>query len=281
VLNLRLEDEVGESLDRGQFGDLVHRTLEGIDREMADSQQATTKDDLEKWIPQLAERVRAEFINAYPDYNLESGQNHLLYKVAVRMIGNFFAEQIKGDLFPMEILGLEKELTADYQTFVRGEAVHVRLTGKIDRVDRIGSQIRIIDYKTGKIEKKQLKSTGPEQEDLLLANPEGDKIRQLWLYKYIVAKKMVQDNGIKLEDKHLALDQHQLVAGIFSFRNLKEGLLEEHLDIGEGTLESFVKHSEDYLNKLIQQLLNAEQPFERTTNVKICTRCDYRTVCGR
>ena len=286
VLNLRLEDEAGESLDRGQFGDLVHRTLEGIDREMADSQQATTKEDLEKWIPQLAERVRAEFVNAYPDYNLESGQNHLLYKVAVRMIGNFFTEQIENGPFPMEILGLEKEIFTDYQTFVRGEPVHVRLTGKIDRVDRIGSQIRIIDYKTGKIEKKQLRSTGPEQEDLLLHKPEGDKIRQLWLYKYIVAKKMVQDKGIQLAHKHLAADQHQLIAGIFSFRNLKEGLLEEHLEIGTdatgaGTLESFVQHSEDYLHKLIHQLLDAEKPFERTTNVKICTRCDYRTVCGR
>ncbi len=281
VLKLRIEEEIGETLDAGKFGDLVHKTLESLDKEMAAAQVAIQKEDVEKLLPQLEARVRIEFENAYPDYSIESGYNHVMYKVAVRLIHNFLLQQVEDNIFPVEIIGLEKEMTADFQTFVNGDPVLVRLTGKIDRIDKTGNQVRVIDYKTGKVEKKNLKSNGSAQEELILEDVEAGKVRQLWLYKYIVAKRIAQDKGIQLTDRHVALDQSQLVAGIYSFRNLKDGLLEDHLQMGEGTPESFVKHSEDYLQKLIFKLLNPEHSFERTNNVKLCVSCGFKKMCGR
>ncbi len=281
VLRLYIEDEVGETLDAGQFGDLVHRTLESIDREMAENSILVEKESLEKLLPQLSGRVKTAFENAYPDYSIENGHNHIMYKVAVRLIGNFFRQLIEDDCFPMEVLGIEKEFSTDFQTFVAGEPVYVKLKGKIDRMDKIGNLIRIIDYKTGKIEKKHLKTAGAEQESLLMTDPDADKVRQLWLYKYIVAKQMVLDKGLRLVNKHLPLEQYQLIAGIYSFRNLKDGLLEEHLQIGEGTMESFVVHSEEYLKKIIFNILDVEQPFARTSDLKRCAYCGYKTICGR
>ncbi len=281
VLNLRIEEEVGETLDAGKFGDLVHKTLESLDKEMAEAKIAIQKEDMEKLLPQLEERVKLEFENSYPDYSIESGYNHVMYKVAVRLIHNFLLQQAEDNVFPVEILGLEKEMTADFQTFVNGDPVAVKLTGKIDRIDKTGDKVRVIDYKTGKVEKKHLKSAGSEQETLILEDIEAGKVRQLWLYKYIVAKRIDQDKGIQLSDRHVPVAQSQLVAGIYSFRNLKDGLLEDHLQMGEGTPESFVKHSEEYLKKLIFNILNPEQPFERTTNVKICVNCSFKKVCSR
>ncbi|MDJ1502160.1 PD-(D/E)XK nuclease family protein [Xanthocytophaga agilis] len=281
VLKLHMEEEVGETLDAGKFGDLVHKTLESLDREMSERKTAIQKEDLEILFPQLEARVRHEFENAYPDYSIESGYNHVMYKVAVRLIQNFLQQQVEENVFPVEILGLEKEMTADLQTFVHGDPVYVKLTGKIDRIDKTANQVRIIDYKTGKVEKKHLKTNGSEQEELLLQDSEAGKVRQLWLYKYIVAKKVAQDKGLQLADRHIPLEQSQLVAGIYSFRNLKDGLLEDHLQMGEGTPESFVKHSEEYLQKLLFKLLDPAQPFERTSNVKLCTMCTFKKICNR
>lgn len=281
VLQLRIEEEAGETMDPGQFGDLVHKTLESLDREMADKQTIIGKEDLEKLLPGLGDRVRREFENAYPDYSIESGRNHLMYKVAVRLLHNFFVQQMEENIFPVEILGLEKELSADFQMFVHGEPVYIKLTGKIDRIDKTGNRLRVIDYKTGKIERKHLKTNGSQQEEMMLHDMEAGRVRQLWLYKYIVAKRLVLDKGIRLDTRHISLEGTQLVAGIYSFRNLKDGLLEEQLQMGEGTPESFVKHSEEYLQKLLHQILDPEQPFLRTSNVKLCVNCGYKKICGR
>jgi hypothetical protein len=280
VAKLREEEEIEESLGAGSFGELIHKSLESVDKELSEQNKPLHAEALQQVIMTLPQRVEAEFLKAYPGHDVNSGLNHLMYKIAVRVIRNFLTQQIKDSLFPMEILGLEKTLSAWTSVTVKGKPVQVKISGRIDRIDKVGNVIRVIDYKTGKVEKKQLRS-GADTEELLLHDPEADKIRQLWLYKYILAKRMVQEKGLQLANRHLNADEYQLVSGIYSFRNIPEGLLEEPLLFEDTSLDSFVEQSEIYLQKMLERLLDPSQPFERTARLESCVYCAYKGICGR
>ena len=83
----------------------------------------------------------------------------------------------------------------------------VVLKGKLDRIDTKDGIMRIIDYKTGKVETKNVEITDWSK---LTTDYEFNKAFQLLCYAYMYANEL---NEIKME------------AGIISFKNLNSGLL--------------------------------------------------------
>jgi hypothetical protein len=282
--NLKEEEEVQESMNAGTFGNLVHKTLEEIDHELAALGKPVQKEDLRQMLKTVPGRVHRIYSESHPGGSLQNGLNYLLYKVASHVIKNLLEHQLEEGIFPLEILGLEKTMSTSITLDISGKPVKVQLYGRIDRIDKVGNTIRVIDYKTGKVEKGQLKAAAADIETVLVTNPDADKVRQLWLYKYILAKRMLHEKGLRLADRYLSAEEHQLVSGIYSFRNIEEGLLTDQLRFTEGTgesLESFVAHSEIYLQKLISAMLEPGQPFERTSRIESCVFCPYTGICGR
>jgi hypothetical protein len=282
--NLKEEEEVQESMSAGSFGNLVHKTLEEIDHQLAAIGRPVQKEDVRQILKTIPSRVHRLYAESHPGGSLQSGLNYLLYKVASHVIHNLLEHQLEEGIFPLEILGLEKTLSASVTIEVQGTPVKVQLYGRIDRIDKVGNTIRIIDYKTGKVEKGQLKASAADIETTLVSNPEADKMRQLWLYKYILAKRMLHEKGLRLADRHLSAEEHQLISGIYSFRNIGEGLLTDQLRFSEGAgenLENFVAQSEIYLQKLISTILDPSLPFERTARIESCLFCPYTSICGR
>jgi hypothetical protein len=282
--NLKEEEEVQESMSAGTFGNLVHKTLEEIDHDLAAFGRPIQKEDIRQILKTIPARVERIYTETHPGGSLQNGLNYLLYKVASHVIRNLLEHQLEENIFPLEILGLEKTLSTSITLEIGGKPIKVQLYGRLDRIDKTGNTIRIIDYKTGKVEKNQLKAGSTDLETVLVTNPEADKVRQLWLYKYILAKRMLHEKGLRLADRHLSAEAHELIAGIYSFRNIGEGLLTDQLRFSEeagNNLEIFVSQSEVYLQKLISTILDPDKPFERTSRLESCTFCPYTGICGR
>jgi hypothetical protein len=152
-----------------------------------------------------------------------------------------------------------------------------------DELTRIGgNHIRVIDYKTGKVEAKDLKISIEDLDVDLLGNKDKDKYRQLWLYKYMVLKQMVSIKGLTIGGRKLEETENIVTSGIYSFRNIDEGLLQQNIAFHEGeTIQDFIHQSEQYLQTFVQDLMNPEKPFEKRKDVENCVYCDYRRICGR
>jgi ATP-dependent helicase/DNAse subunit B len=124
----------------------------------------------------------------------------------------------------------------------------IKIAGNVDRIELRNNKIRIIDYKTGKVENKnvQLKDWNGLTLDI-----KNDKIIQLLCYSFMFEK---QANGIEIE------------AGIISFKNMKAGFLpfgkKIEKDIQTTITPEILESFKTELIFLINEILNSQMPFQ-------------------
>jgi ATP-dependent helicase/nuclease subunit B len=275
VAKVREAEEADPTLGAGMFGQMVHKTLEEIDRELTENKKTIEAEEVRSVIPQLSQRLKVIFERDFPAYSLEKGMNYLYFKVAVRLLTNLLEYQLEQNRFPVEILLIEEEIKTDFLLDNNGETIEVVFKGRIDRIERSGSQVRIVDYKTGKVEAKDLKN-GSSYEDQLLLDPKADKLRQLWLYKYLVTKHLLSNS-----ETPLLHPGDTVTAGVYSLRNLAAGFLQENLVFEEDSPAFFVRQSEIWLRQILTRILDTNLFFEQTQKLETCKLCAYKKICDR
>jgi CRISPR/Cas system-associated exonuclease Cas4 (RecB family) len=164
------------------------------------------------------------------------------------------------------------------------EILPVKIGGKIDRIELLDKTIRVADYKTGKIE--SLNKVKPEVVEALLlesTKPNDEKIRQLWLYQYLVLKQMLLEKGLKLKEREFRLEEYEVASGFYSLRNIHKGFIQNPLKFDESNDPVlYIEASEKYIQAFVaDKLLNPNEPFQKTTNTDTCKYCDFREICGR
>lgn len=291
---------VEESLGADKFGSMIHEILEDIYRELSAKHREIEAKHIEAELPEVQNRVNEKFLQEeYANY-LQTGANFITKKLTKNFVTNFLNNQIKEakeNGVPFEILSLENKnrweepheafspvLSTKFEAEVNGQNTEVKIKGITDRIDKIGEKVRIIDYKTGLVEKKDVKLSNDDLERLV-SDTKADKVRQLWLYKYILSKLIVEKGEYYIGEYKLT-DKEPISAGIYSLRNLKEGLLElkstvKNQELFSETLHEYVHKSEMYLQEIIHNMADEKQPIERTEDINTCTYCAYKGICGR
>jgi hypothetical protein len=124
----------------------------------------------------------------------------------------------------------------------------VKIAGKVDRIELRNGKVRIVDYKTGKVEQKNvtLKSWTGLTEDI-----KNEKIIQILAYAFMYQQ---EANGKEME------------AGIISFKNLKSGFLPFAFEENKIKTTVITKEiMENYLAQmvvLLQEIMNIDKSFE-------------------
>ncbi len=302
VGRLQATEEVEEDLGANHLGEAVHQVLQWLMTPFTDPREPRpiTPDVVATWPAQvdalltrafaeaaaqsaaLKRETTAEARQAPPD----EGMNHLLRHVARQQLLRYLEHlQVEVATEPLFVLALETPREGTFFVDVPGlpEKLPVRLTGKVDRIDRLpGNAIRIVDYKTGKVEARDLKLAGsqkqppPPAETLqkLLTDdgPGAEKVRQLWFYQLMQQQR----------DATLNQPERVVQTAIVSLRNLGGAYLSAPLDfLAEAKALPPREASEAAFGDLIRRLLDDTEPLRRTDNLDHCTRCDFRRVCAR
>lgn len=276
VAGVSEEEEVEERMGSADFGSWIHKVLERIDVEYLMMDKPISD-------AQIKGILREEFEKMFKGFEADSGVNRLLYQVAEQTVMDFLREQRTVNE-GLVVLAAEQKLVATIDMPIGNEVLTVKVAGKIDRVELVGKTIRIADYKTGKIE--QLPKVTPEKLDEIMAsgtNGNYEKIRQLWLYQYLIYKQMLRERGLRLGGKEFHLDAYEVMSGFYSLRNIKRGFIQNPLRFDDSTdAESYVAQSEKYIRKFIaEKLLNPNEPFSKTEHLNSCQFCDFQEICGR
>gem|GEM_PF-6349534 len=273
VIRIEEEEEVDETLGSNEFGSWLHSTLERLDQEYR-----------MKGKPVDAETVKAvlkeEYHTQFGNRVIESGMNLIFYRIAEDLMLRFNQLQEERYNGSLEVLQTEEEWSTVLQVPTAFGIIPVRVAGKIDRVEKLTGPdgqvtIRVADYKTGKVEAKDA-SPKPEA---LLTDTKYDKARQLWLYQYLVFKRMLDQGQLRFANGWEAGPETAVLAGFYSFRNLGAGFIENQLSLGDA--RAYVEQTEAHLRQLIADLFDPEKPFQKTEDRAVCQWCDYKKICGR
>ena len=155
------------------------------------------------------------------------------FSQAVKILGKFYKTEYNSSIKP---LGLELPFS-----FVLKNSVKV--FGKIDRIDKKGNGIEIIDYKTG------------------LDNPKADKAHRLQLAMYALAATRVKDNILSRNPQDITLTLH------FLEENTKKSMNFKQEDLNKLELD------------LIDKIYEIEKSDFLCSKNVLCINCEYKMLC--
>lgn len=239
VLGIKERESVEEDIEHSTFGTRVHNVLEKAYEPFVGKQ--VNLEVLSGFLAQSDAEVEAEFLSAFQEEDIRTGRNLLKLEMAkeyVRSYIRFDIEEMRAN-GSVELLYLEEHLATELTI----DGIPVRLRGFADRIDRRDGVVRIIDYKTGKVEKGELKYDPV----FLPKESKMSKALQLAVYKYIYGK------------NHLLPDE-KVTSVVFSMRNFSAGYLELSSSDKEG--ERVLDTMEGVLASVVRDMLDPTQPFE-------------------
>ncbi|WP_047548880.1 PD-(D/E)XK nuclease family protein [Psychroserpens sp. Hel_I_66] len=251
ILGIKKFEDVEESVAYNTLGTVIHNTLEDFYKPLEN--QFLTVDSLKQMITNVDDKVSHHFNQEFKEGDITRGKNLIIFEIAKRYVSNFLNLEIK-DLKQgntIKIIAIETKNTVPIYIESLSRTIH--LTGKVDRVDNYNGTVRIIDYKTGKVESNKVEIV--DWEDLTTDYEKYSKSFQILMYAYMMQK----ENKISLP----------VEAGIISFKNLNAGLLKfatkpssrsqsKDFLITSETLSAF----EIELKKLITEIFNKDINFK-------------------
>ena len=275
IVNISEDEDIEEKMGAAEFGSWLHKVMERLDLEY--HLQALPIDE-----PIIKKLLEEEFANSMKGRVIESGMNLLLYELAQKLMLDFQRQQSK--LTGLTVIGTEQTLETKLTVPIEGrEPIQVRIAGKVDRIERYGDIIRIVDYKTGKVNLPD--KTPPDLAEKLLKDGREDKMRQLWLYRYLALKNISEYGGLprdKAKKDIFPAAGLPVEAGFYSFRDVTGGFKSNPVRFGDNdSPQQYIDDSEELLRKLIQQLLDPNEPFKKTDQLETCQYCDFKGICGR
>lgn len=267
VAKIEEPGDVEETIEATTMGTVVHGVLETLYSPYLNNTLGT--DALTEMQKQAEGLVMSQFAKHYQGGSLLQGKNLLLMNLAKRYVSNFLKseKQYVARIMPgtLKIVAMEKQLQATLEAEVCGQTISVSIKGMADRIDRVGSTLRIIDYKTGKVGLGEL---GFKEWDKVIGESKYGKVFQLLTYAWLYHQ--------------MHPDTHDVEPGIFSLREPTKGLQTITYPGGKGNMQPGQLASfEEQLRLLLASLLDPNQPFEQTSNDKNCQYCPFREVCRR
>ncbi|MBA0885377.1 PD-(D/E)XK nuclease family protein [Flavobacterium undicola] len=246
ILRIREVEEVEENIALNTLGTIIHETLKALYEPFIG--KFISESDIDNCFKLIDDEVLKQFKIVYKEGEIKKGRNLLAFEVAKRNVFNFLKVELEcikaGDA--IKIIALE-------QTFGRtlnhpDLPFPVLIKGNVDRIEERNGIIRIIDYKTGKVEKASvsLKTWSGLTQEL-----KNDKIIQVLAYAFMYEP---EANGKSIE------------AGIISFKNLKSGFLpfqfKEDKDVQQIINEEIMTNYLEQIVLLLKEILDTDKSFE-------------------
>lgn len=256
VLRITEFKEVEETVAANTMGTVVHDTLEELYKPFEGvflNIEAVTI--MEK---KSTEVVKKYFAIHFKNGNISSGKNRLIFEVANRFVTNFLKQEKKLVSNPenrLKIIATEQKLSTEIN--VDGIPFPVKIGGIVDRIDELNGTLRIIDYKTGKVELKNLQFKAFNK----LNEAQYHKAIQVLLYSFLYVKNTQFKFNQPLE------------AGIYSFKNLNSGFLKTNFSeksraydyaVTEERLELFLNE----IKTILLEIYNPEVAFVEPLDLK-------------
>ncbi|MEQ9425198.1 MAG: PD-(D/E)XK nuclease family protein [Cyclobacteriaceae bacterium] len=271
-------EEVKEEIDPGSFGNILHLTMELLYGNYTEEtgQNTVTSDnivELRKQLPEVVEHAFRKHYGLVSEQDFKFEGRNIIARAIILKFANAILDKDTA-YAPFDVIGLEAgeregfslELPIDLNTTVA-------LKGIIDRIDLKDDVVRVIDYKTGKDEKKG--------EDIHSLFDRDDKKRNKAVMQVLYYALMFQNGYPEMNQP--------ITPGIYNSREL----FSEEFDLKLKMLNEKGRYSqvwdarpllpefESELSGLLREIFDPTIDFDQTDDVKKCRWCPYKGICHR
>jgi RecB family exonuclease len=262
------EKSVEEGVESNTFGSFIHKTLELLFKPFAqrdvDGNYVTPPPpnilplDIDKMLVDFVPILHEQFLEFFGgDESLfKNGKNLLSYEMAMEITKNVLMKEKEFLSNTSEIVYIEQveaAMNSELDVKINGVTKHIKFKGYIDRIDRVGNQYRVIDYKSGKVKDEDVKFKLVE-DGLKQSFLKTKHALQLTLY------------CLFFKEKYNCFPDHAIIMSLVKPEKLF--VLDYEKGI-EGMTEVFQKLVEELLNEIYNMDIN----FEHNAEAKYCGYC--------
>ncbi len=272
VLKFGEEEKVEEEMENNTFGTIIHGVLEDLYQDFnIEKKEKAAKNLMAKDIDLMLVQFRKKLFDAFKEhFNGEEdafmkGKNFLSYSMAIELTEQFLKSEkkflVENPNALLYIKGLEQNFESEIEIPVFDQLKKIKLKGFIDRIDLLDGNIRIIDYKTGKVspkdvddEKKQFSKD--ELEYVVESCKKTKHFFQLMTYIFMYYQ------------KHQVVAKESAIISFVNFRN--NPFVFKARDISN---EKLIEMYPKVLQVILEEIYDPTTNFEH--KVKGISYCDY------
>lgn len=255
------KEELNEQIQTNVLGTIVHETLEELYEKFGNDviNSASYDAAVNKYLKSCLDKILDK--NNFNTSAAEKGFNKIARNIIDEMLDRFVSAEKKflkqGNT--LKIIDLECKMKHNIANI---DGCEVCIKGFADRIDQVGNEIRIIDYKTGRVAKKDVKVYNEE----FAKTPE--KAIQLMIYKYLFIKTRQCENM-------------EIKPSIIALQNTNHEPYDLNIDKKLPVSEDFMSIFEQNLKDVMTEILDRSKAFEPTDDESNCSHCDFCAICGR
>lgn len=244
------------------FGKVVHSTLNNFYENPPILLKPSIYD-----FSKITNLIDKAFQEALPGAYIHAGHLLLIRNAAEKFVRRFLEAEKKAleksSEATIEIIALEKKYTHTLDlSQEHNPSKTVFIQGIFDRLEIYNGKLRIIDYKTGRVEPKDLRVN--DKNILTFPNkPVWEKLFQLMVYKWLYLSSEQGSQNVEVGIIPLKASSYTVESASFEVTG------------------DFVVFAENILKETLTELLNPDHAFIQTTQKKVCQFCSYRLICGR
>ncbi len=262
------EEEVEEYFSAAAFGNIFHQLMDILYRDEVGKEVSAGKlnsiiVNLNSNYDKLWEQA-CEELKEYTEFaKIKQGKN-LLYKSVIKKLIN---KVLESDITqaPFKILALETDAVRKVNIEIEDGTTEITLYGRLDRIELKDGITRIIDYKTGTVDKaKQSSKTG-----------DAEHIERVF-------------NDIKLKENFQQLfyaslylnsnETAKLIIGIYPLKKISDGITWFEK---EPITKDKRKQFDENLINLLNRIFDSTTPFTQVEDIEKCKYCPYISICYR
>lgn len=283
VEDLRVEDDISETVDSSIFGSIYHNVMALIYDELKEKYgtdvdnglrvvnvtQSMLDDviaDTDKVMHYIEREFNIVFYHASKDAPVPrlTGKNSIIAHMVYIYVKQTL-EYDRDNVAPFIYHDSEKELKGDlFLPLENGK--NIRFRAFIDRVDYRGDKLRIIDYKTGgdAVEASSVDDLFDRTSEKL-----PGAIMQVLLY-------------CKLYSIAYPERQYKMLPLIYRVRKAFSDFVPIlKVSVPVNCYDDVKQRYEELLNEVLQELFDESIPFTQTQVLTHCKYCDFKTICKR
>jgi hypothetical protein len=245
VLGIRENQTLEVTINNMDKGNLVHEVLETL--YLPYHNKILKASDFDEMRYRLFPIMEDKYQSIYYGNNRRTGRNYIIFEVLKKSILDFLAIEEASINQGNEIKILDLEKPFEHSINIPELDFPIKLIGIVDRMDQFNGALRIIDYKTGLIQPKQLRLKDWKE---LRGDNDLAYLFQILIYSYVHADTISR--------------YKESFTGIISFRNLPEYFMPFELKIDQSYAlnNDNLNNFEKVLFELIGEIFNSRIPFK-------------------